>query len=644
MLTRLAQRGSLPAHPSGGGAGAARARAREAARGGYNPPVPTTPAPRPSRSARLARIAAAELAESAVLLAMLAVVVTVLAGALHATGAAEHPLAALWSPSGGTGAPFAPRLLSALAVTATLAGGGLAIAATAATLLGWLSLVSPAVERVRGFASAASAVPLVAGGAVVQHLFGNHLAGPVLLVAATEMTLGSLAAQVRAEMAKELARDYVDTARGAGRAAFFAYWRALAAIAIAAARPRIPHLLGATIVVERIFALEADGLADLVFSGIERRGDPAVLAWVAALGLGIVRLARLLEALVLATLDPRRDAPLDAPDAAPPSPWMPARPALAARDAWEALGDVPAAMARTASRAVRGVRARARRLAHASVSALVGSALWTAVTTAAALCVALVLSGWLPAEGSGAPRPHAPPDWSAGSYLGADALGRDLATQLLRAGRNMAGPLALAIALPLVLGAATGAAAACGTRRVRRWIGRAAELVESVPRLVVLLAVLWAIPVDGRYVWTVLATVGLSFWPLCHAAVEDRVRRAATDGFLEAQRALGASAWRAYGIHALWRNGRSALAVQAASIAGHVLMMETTLAYLGYSQPDEDLATWGKLVAFGLAEPPPASGPWNPWARWAPIACVSLACIAASRWGDLPGRAAERDR
>ncbi len=156
------------------------------------------------------------------------------------------------------------------------------------------------------------------------------------------------------------------------------------------------------------------------------------------------------------------------------------------------------------------------------------------------------------------------------------------------------------------------------------------ELAESLPRLVVLLAVLWVVRVDAGFLWIVFAAIGLVHWSMVHAAMRDRVARLSAEGFLESQRALGASAWRAYGLHALALNGSGALAVQAAALVGHVLMTEVSLGYLGYSQGDPDLASWGGLVYVGLAATAP-----NPWVRWAPLVCVTVVCMTAAAWADV---------
>lgn len=235
---------------------------------------------------------------------------------------------------------------------------------------------------------------------------------------------------------------------------------------------------------------------------------------------------------------------------------------------------------------------------------------------------------------SGALPALAPPDWSSGVYLGADGLGRDLATKLLAAGGNMAGPLGWALALPLALGVGLGVWAGMGAGWARWLVGSLIDLVESLPKLILALAAIWVIDVDARWLSKLYPLIGLTFTPMIFYAVRERTRRVVSEGFIEAQRALGSSPWRIVGVHVLWNNCRGAVAVQAAQLLGYLLMFDLTLGYLGYSQPDEDLITWGRLVYVGLREAPTPDGAWNPWVRLAPLGLVALFTVTAAVWAD----------
>lgn len=585
-----------------------------------------TPPPASGRLARWAGMVGAELLQTVWLLALLVGALLVLLQLLEIER--EGSLADLLLKD-GSGAPILPRLLAGLRLSGALVGGALLIALPLATLLGWAAVGWPQAERLRWLLSMASAAPLVVVGAIAQQAYGNSVALAVLTLAASELTLGSMAAHVRIELGRELALPYLELARAKGVSPLRHYWRPLVSIALASVRPRVPYLLGATLVVERIFAFDDHGLSGLVFNGMEQGWGGAALFWVGLIGLLLVRALSLAERVVGAALDPRLGGRVAGQRLGLPA-WRLAGFGRGLSAAALALLWLPLTLARALAVAL-------GRAARGALELLRGGPLgWLALAGGlliSAAAVGMLGHALLPTEAvlEVAFEEHAPPD--AALPLGADASGRDLALALRLAGANMLRPLAVALLLPLLLGTALGLWVGSGESLARTAAESLIDLLEAVPKLVIVLAAIWTIDVDEAYLDRLLPLVGALFTPMVYFAVRDRTQRVASDAFVEAQRALGAGPLRILGLHVLWNNCRDLLLAQAALLFAYLLTMDLTLAYLGYSQPDEDLVTLGRLAAVGLRDAAAAGA--NPWVRDAPLLVIATLASAAALWSEL---------
>ena len=134
--------------------------------------------------------------------------------------------------------------------------------------------------------------------------FAWHLVAPVLC-----LTYGSLAASsrfMRAAMLEELGQDYVRAARAKGLAERAVIWRHAARNSLVPMVTllglAVPHLLGGSVVVERIFGI--DGMGMLAFRAILER-DYDVVMGIATVTALVTMLSLLASDLVVALVDPR---------------------------------------------------------------------------------------------------------------------------------------------------------------------------------------------------------------------------------------------------------------------------------------------------------------------------------------------------
>jgi ABC-type dipeptide/oligopeptide/nickel transport system permease subunit len=144
------------------------------------------------------------------------------------------------------------------------------------------------------------------------------------------------------------------------------------------------------------------------------------------------------------------------------------------------------------------------------------------------------------------------------------------------------------VTVPAIASAAVvaGLATFAGLVRCLGWawldgaIQAAAELIGSLPRLVVVLVVALVLPRD----WKGLLPIGLTWAALAAPGAMDEA--AATAGrlggerFVEALRAHGFSGPRIYLYHVVWLNLRPVIVRQAAEVLVQVVFLEIALSYL----------------------------------------------------------------
>lgn len=218
---------------------------------------------------------------------------------------------------------------------------------------------------------------------------------------------------------------------------------------------------------------------------------------------------------------------------------------------------------------------------------------------------------------------NAPP--SIEHPFGTDALSRDLLARVLCGARISLSVGALAALLATTLGTAYGLAAGYLGGPVDAAMMRVLDAFMSIPRVLLLIAVLtvWhPVPLIG-----VIALIGVTGWFAVSRLVRAEVMTLRDSDFIVAARALGARTPRI-----LWRhllpNVAAPVIVSATLAVGNVIALEAGLSFLGIGAP-LPTASWGAIFTDGVD---PFSGAW--WVALFPGIAIVLTVLAFNVLGD----------
>jgi len=189
---------------------------------------------------------------------------------------------------------------------------------------------------------------------------------------------------------------------------------------------------------------------------------------------------------------------------------------------------------------------------------------------------------------------NAPPG-SAGHLLGTDFLGRDILSRLVVGIQAYFLPGLIAIVISLVLGTTLGAAAGYRGGNIEVLVTYFNNLVDSFPRLVLILLVIAAFKPDIYYIMVV---VGLTGVPVGASLVAGKIRFLREKNFIEAAHVLGLPTHVIILKHILWHHCAPVLVIQATIGMGEAILIETSLSYLGFGV-QEPTPSWGNMVQAG---------------------------------------------
>lgn len=209
--------------------------------------------------------------------------------------------------------------------------------------------------------------------------------------------------------------------------------------------------------------------------------------------------------------------------------------------------------------------------------------------------------------------------------LGRDLLGRSVVARLLKATIPYTLPLLLGVLAASIPGILLAVFSTSQLKKVRREIvDPLIEMLDALPKLIVLLVVVSKIPITGAYHYLMMPIMGLLFIPDIYHSIKERILYFQRSGFVEAAKALGASVWKIVFSNILWNNCRDVLFVQISHILGSLIILDATLAYLELNQPD--YPTWGSLVkaSYKYIQDPNS----NPFTYIAPTVAIVLTLVA----------------
>jgi len=183
---------------------------------------------------------------------------------------------------------------------------------------------------------------------------------------------------------------------------------------------------------------------------------------------------------------------------------------------------------------------------------------------------------------------------SARHWLGTDHLGRDMLARLADGGRVALAVSLATIGIALVAGTLLGVAAAFAPGWPGRLILVGFDVVSSFPGLLLALAV---VALLGPGTDRVVGMIALTMVPHFGRVARAQALSLRESPFLEAERAMGASAMRVLGVHVL-PNILGPLLVLASMDIPVVVTVEAGLSFLGVGVPPPR-ASWGALLNDG---------------------------------------------
>jgi peptide/nickel transport system permease protein len=214
---------------------------------------------------------------------------------------------------------------------------------------------------------------------------------------------------------------------------------------------------------------------------------------------------------------------------------------------------------------------------------------------------------------------------SAAHLLGTDAYSRDVMSRVLSGGRVSLAVAASAVCIEALLGACWGIVAGLAGGRLDALMMRCVDAGMSVPRVLLLLALLATVP--RVPVWLLVVVLGVTGWFAIARLVRGEVRALRGADFVLAARALGVAPGRLAARHVL-PHVLGPVLVAATLAVGQVIVLEAGLSWLGIGvQPPE--ASWGNIIGDGREFIATA-----PWVSLGPGVCLVIVVLAVSALGD----------
>ncbi|MFI0351047.1 ABC transporter permease [Actinomadura sp. 9N407] len=213
------------------------------------------------------------------------------------------------------------------------------------------------------------------------------------------------------------------------------------------------------------------------------------------------------------------------------------------------------------------------------------------------------------------------PPGSPGHPLGTDQIGRDLLARLLYGARTSLLVGIAAAAITVVAGVLLGGLAAAGPRWLDEAISRTADVLLSLPMLVVVLALS---AVAGPSLGTVILAVAATAWMPVALVTRAELNSLRERPYVRAAYGLGLSRRQVLGRHLL-PGALPPVASIAAFEVGHAILTESTLSFLGLGVPP-NRPSWGNLLTEAQAHL--LTGEWYTVAF--PAACVVVTILAVN--------------
>jgi len=182
-----------------------------------------------------------------------------------------------------------------------------------------------------------------------------------------------------------------------------------------------------------------------------------------------------------------------------------------------------------------------------------------------------------------------------GYLLGTDYMGRDILTRLILGIQAYFLPGLLAVGIALGLGSLLGVLAGYRGGRAETAVTYFSNLIDSLPRMVLMLLVIAAFRPN---IYTIMIVFAITTAPTVGMLVKGKVMMLKERNFIESAVALGLSPAAIIFKHILWYNCRALLLIQATIGMAEAVLLETSLSYLGFGV-QEPTPSWGNMVQAG---------------------------------------------
>lgn len=188
------------------------------------------------------------------------------------------------------------------------------------------------------------------------------------------------------------------------------------------------------------------------------------------------------------------------------------------------------------------------------------------------------------------PRAKAQPP-SLSYLLGTDEFGRDILSRLLHGARITLVVALASVALSVLGGTLLGTVAAYAGRGVETLIMRVMDGMLCFPPI---LLGIFVVTFLGPSIVNLVLVIGVLYVPRFTRVVHSSTLAIRELEYVESARALGASTLRVI-LRAILPNITAPILVQASLAAGHAILMESGLSFLGLGPPPP-APSWGRMV------------------------------------------------
>lgn len=218
-----------------------------------------------------------------------------------------------------------------------------------------------------------------------------------------------------------------------------------------------------------------------------------------------------------------------------------------------------------------------------------------------------------------------------GHILGSDEVGRDLLSRLLFGARISLQIGIYTVLVEVVIGAILGALAGYYGGWVDWLLMRITDVFLSIPLLPLLLVLTGIVAASSNKAslsfWVIVLIIGVLSWPAVARLVRASFLSLREREFTEAARAVGNGDLRIIFRHLL-PNAMAPIIVQATLDVANIIVLESTLSYLGFGvQPPT--ASWGNMLVNAQAN---LSVAW--WAAVFPGLCILVTVLSINYIGD----------